>query len=345
MADTNGRTGSDLIRDMISAARGFDFFRVIRLLELSLPDRAPIGHDAAPQDEIVHIRPDASFRFPPGAIARISFDDESSKKPASMTISFFGLYGRYGTLPWHYTSRIIHIERPSIADRRFPDSGLRAFIDIFNHRLTSLFYRAGVKYRWPLTFRIMGKDEATNNLIAFTGLGTRHLRNRFSFPDSVLLRYAGIFMAPPSASSLATLLSDFLGVLVRVGQFQGEWLHIEEDDRNRIGFIKGNNRLNHNFTIGNRIFSRQHRFRIIIGPIDFNRFTTLLPTQEAFQRMCMLVRLRAGVSMKFDCAIMVKKKTVPGIALGKKFACLGRTLFLLSHERKGKITSPVFSIK
>jgi predicted component of type VI protein secretion system len=49
--------------------------------------------------------------------------------------------------------------------------------------------------------------------------------------------------------------------------------------------------------------------------------------------------------MKFDYEFIVKQETVPSIALGRKLACLGRTLFLMSHERKDKLTHPIFSAK
>lgn len=342
MADTNGRTGSDLIDALLGKARAFDFFRVIRQLELATSRTCAIGRDGTPAGEVVRIRPEASFRFPPGAIANITADDRECNLPLVMTITFFGLYGRFGTLPWHYTSRIIHQERPSLADINYPKSGLRPFLDIFNHRLASHFYRAGIKYRWPLSFRERGEDETSRNFVAFIGLGTLHVRDQLNVPDISLLRYAALFIVPNSASSLAVILSDFLGAPVHINQFKGEWLQVEEADRNRIGFRKGNNCLGQSFTIGQRIFSRQHRFRVVIGPVDFECYTSLFPDRERFKHLVTLVRLRTGAAMKFDFAIKVKRETVPHAALGRGTARLGRTFFLLSGKKHGPISSPIF---
>ncbi|HEX2959359.1 MAG TPA: type VI secretion system baseplate subunit TssG [Chitinispirillaceae bacterium] len=340
MADSSGRTDNDIIEMITGNACPRDFFRLLRQLELLLPQSSPIGIDGLPSEEIVQIRPEASFRFPPSAIARIETTNNKIIQ-FLMTITFFGLYGRYGTLPWHYTSRIIHQERPSLLDNRKPGYDLRAFLDIFNHRFASLFYRSGVKYRWPLTYRLHGRDETTKNFISFTGLKTLHLRDNLKIPDVALLRYAGLFTIPNSASSLATLLTDYLNMPVQIKQFEGEWLLIDETDRNQLSRQSVNNTIGRSFTIGKRIYSRQHRFRVVIGPARFDQFTSLLPDTKKFQQLVSLVRLRTGEAMKFDCAVKVDRRTVPKAAIGKNGVKVGRTFFLVSRIKQGPISCPV----
>ncbi len=342
MADKDGGTDSDMIKTVLNKeACSTDFFRLIRRLELSLPGVSQIGRDGPSVNEAVRIRPEASFRFQPGAIAKIE-ESTDSKFPFVMTITFFGLYGRNGTLPWHYTSRIIHQVRPSLSDIRYSGSGLREFLDILNHRYASFFYRAGIKYRWPLVYRQHGEDEVTGNLIAFTGLKTLHTRNQFGIPDTALLRYAGLFTIPNSASSLTSLLSDFLNTTVKISQFEGEWLEIDKSDRNKIGHRNETCCLGRSFTIGRRIFSRQHKFRIVIGPVSYEQFTDLLPGQKKFRELTMLVRMRSGITLKSEYALKVDRQTVPHAALGRKSAGLGRNFFLLSRNKQGPITCPVF---
>ncbi len=342
MADTDGRTDSDMIKTVLNNdACTSDFFRLIRRLELSLPGVSQIGRDGPSVNEAVRIRPEASFRFQPRAIAKIE-ECTDSKSPFVMTITFFGLYGRNGTLPWHYTSRIIHQVQPSLSDIRYSGGGLREFLDILNHRFTSFFYRAGIKYRWPLVYRQHGEDEVTGNLIAFTGLKTLHTRNQCCIPDTALLRYAGLFTIPNSASSLTSLLTDFLNTTVKISQFEGEWLEIDESDRNKIGPRRGNSCLGQSFTIGRRIFSCQHKFRVVIGPISYDQFTGLLPGTKKFRELTMLVKMRSGITLKSEYALKVDRQTVPYTALGRKSAGLGRNFFLLSRNKQGPISCPVF---
>jgi type VI secretion system protein ImpH len=341
MADSSGRTDNDVIAMVTGNACSYDFFRILRQLELQLSQSSSIGGDELPTEEIVRIRPDASFRFPPSAIAEIK-PINNTRLQFLMTITFFGLYGRYGTLPWHYTSRIIHQERPSQLDNRKPGYDLRAFLDIFNHRFASLFYRSGTKYRWPLTYRVNGQDETTKNFIAFTGLKTLNLKNSLGLSDVTMLRYAGLFTIPNSASSLTVLLTDYVNIPIQIRQFEGEWLQIDETDRNQLRRQNVNNALGRSFTIGRRIFSRQHRFRIVFGPVQFDQFISLLPGTKKMQQLVSLVRLRIGVAMKFDYTIQVDRKTVPKAAIGRKGSQLGRTFFLVSHNKQCPISSPIF---
>ena len=92
-----------------------------------------------------------------------------------MTVSFFGVAtpASYGSLPTRYAELIL--ERPRSKNR-----ALRDFLDLFNHRLVSLFYRAWEKHRFPVRVRAVGPAPALfeRALFALMGLGTDGLRGR-----------------------------------------------------------------------------------------------------------------------------------------------------------------------
>ena len=85
-----------------------------------------------------------------------------------MTVNFIGLIGPLGVLPHalHRTDR----GAPVCARCRT----LRDFLDIFNHRMISLFYRAWEKYRFPVAYERGGRrtDRFTGYLLDLIGLGT-----------------------------------------------------------------------------------------------------------------------------------------------------------------------------
>ncbi len=62
-----------------------------------------------------------------------------------MAVACLGLFGPSGSLPDHYTSLVIQRLRQH-------DFALRDFLDLFNHRTISLFYRAWEKYRFTIAY-------------------------------------------------------------------------------------------------------------------------------------------------------------------------------------------------
>jgi type VI secretion system protein ImpH len=332
MADTDRRTVDSLKYLELNAPR-FDFFDAVRVLELLDEYRKQVGYDSDPVDEAVRFRTSTSMGFPPSAIQEIASGTGENSTQVLMTVLFMGLYGRQGALPWHYTNRIVDEEKKG-------NTVLRSFFDIFNHRLLSLFYRAGIKYRYPLVYRKKGSDLLSKQLLAFTGISIRGTDGNLPFPDISLVKYGGLFNQSHSASSLASLLSDFFHCRIKVEQLVGEWLEISADDHNCIGRFGKCNSLGKSFTIGRRIFSRQHRFRISIDHLNFNEYKTFLPGGEKFKQLVSLTYYFCGASFSFD--VRIEAESVPGMILGNREMALGRSLWLKSRNSCRDNQKPVF---
>lgn len=116
----------------------FDFFQAVRLLHLILSDRQGVGRIAKPSDEPVRFEARQSLEFPASSVHAISAESD----PPRMTAAFLGLTGVQGALPHHYTEYIL-------ARAQSKDFTLAAFLDLFNHRIVSLFYRAWEKHSFP----------------------------------------------------------------------------------------------------------------------------------------------------------------------------------------------------
>jgi type VI secretion system protein ImpH len=239
----------------------FQFFQAVRLLQQLAPEREAVGMDALPGDEAVRFTTRATLVFPASEIHELTFSPDKRQPPRLMS-SFMGLTGPSGALPRHYTEWLLERIKQK-------DHTLREFLDLFNHRLISLFYRAWEKYRGIIGFEraeVAGRrrrhesaeawrsfvfyerpkiDRVSQVLLELDGLGEPSLRFRATVRDELMPRrqtadetlryYAGLLaQRHRSAVGLEQLLEDYFGVTVEVQQFCGQWLLLSEENQSRF---------------------------------------------------------------------------------------------------------------
>lgn len=308
MAAESRGTDSDLRQELAHRGFRFDFFQAVRLLARVLPDRQPVGENASPSQEVVRFRALQSFAFPPSAIHEIR-PARDDRRPAEMTVAFMGLTGPQGVLPRYYTE--LMLER-----LQAKDTTLRDFFDVFNHRMISLFFRAWEKYHCTVGFEqslLKGShDRFAQCLFAIAGLGTAGLRDRLSIDDRSVLRYVGLLgQRPRSAEALARCLEDYFQVPVRVNQFVGAWLTLDEEDWTTIGMTGSNNVLGRSALAGTKIWDQQAAFKVELGPLEFGQFERLLPSGQAYPTLVQLTKLFAGPELDFDVQLRLRADEVP----------------------------------
>jgi type VI secretion system protein ImpH len=329
MAAETGRKNPGVSERLFQESHRFDFFQAVRVLERwaqeqarlnAHPERAAVGYDTAPAQEIVRFRATAALSFPAGSISQLRTpsrkpEDDSDLPPLpEMNVGFLGLTGPSGVLPRHYTEMLIQRVRDH-------DYSLRDFLDLFHHRLISLFYRAWEKYRLPVTYersklRGSGLDLATQGLFCLVGLGTNGLRGRLEIDDEAFLFFSGHFAHfPRSASALEALLGDYLEMPISVLQLQGQWLYLSPDDIARMpspSFPKGlNNQLGLNLVVGEKVWDVQSKFRLRVGPLNYRQFRSLMPNGDALLPLCQLARTYVGPELDFDVQPVLKPEEVP----------------------------------
>jgi len=327
----------------------FDFFQAVRLLERLAPQRRPVGRAGPPPSEIVRFRAHLSLSFPPSSLYEVQPPTTALPVPA-MIVSFLGLTGPSGILPRHYTEMLLRLERESKGPEK---NALRAWLDLFNHRLISLFYRAWEKYRFYVAYErgdYAGRepDSFTQALLSLVGLGLPALRHRlhFSVPDKTeptwqrvlariddlsLLHYSGYFAhRPRCAVALEALLCDYFGLPIRVRQFHGQWLLLDEANQSRIGVVGGQCELGVNLVAGDRVWDVQSKIRIVLGPLSHAEFDEFLPdraptrSRKAFFLLCHLVRLYVGPTLDFDVQLILKAEDVPACQITEDAATAAR---------------------
>jgi type VI secretion system protein ImpH len=341
MAAESGRENVALSDDLKNDARRFDFFQAVRLLlrmarspkrptdasGLLGTDRGPVGLDLAPMQEIVRFRSTPSLTFPSTEVVEIRpgrppANPLAPERPPELVASMMGLVGPVGVLPQHYTSYLI--SRIRELDRSFYE-----FLDVFNHRTISLYYRAWEKYRFPIEFErlqtspIRGDEEDlfTFCLYSLVGLGTGGMRRRQEVDDETLLYYAGHFAHwPRNAVSLEEMLRDYFQLDFEVKQFQGQWLMLSEDDQSVLPSPAEphgrNNQMGLNLIAGSRVWEVQSRIRLRVGPLSYRDFQRLMPSGDRLRRVGHFARTYVGPELDFDVQPVLLAAEVPWCRLG-----------------------------
>ena len=284
------------------------FFQAVRLLGKLFADRAPVGGFGDPSEELVRFTVPPSVAFPASEIQKLDLNDGELPE---MAVNFMGLTGPLGVLPHHYT--LLAAER-----LRARDPTLRAFLDLFHHRIISLFYRAWEKYRFGVTYERGEPDRFTGHLYDFIGLGLEGFRGRMVVPDEALVFYAGL-LAPQqrSAVGLEQLLEDYFDVPVTVQQFVGGWYPLSRPSQCQLG-EEGDrsSQVGLGAVVGDEVWDQQARVRVRLGPLSRAQYDQFLPTGSAYESLKTLTRFYSGDQYEFEVQLVLAQDEVPACVLG-----------------------------
>jgi type VI secretion system protein ImpH len=319
MAAQSGTPADGVAQALFAEPYRFDFFQAVRVLEALRPASAPAGEGSRPADEAVRFRATSALSFAPSDVVGVVPGEDGG--PPEVTVAFLGLAGAGGPLPRPFSEWVLHQARAG-------DTGPRDFLDLFNHRLVSLMYRARARHRPSLASAPADETAPGRWLFALMGLGTPGLRDRTAVPDRALLGYAALFAGEVrSAAGLEAVLRAHFGVAARVVPFTGRWVDIEPDDWTHIGATGQNRTLGRDAVLGRRAWDPQAAFEVELGPLSLGEHVRFLPVGSAFAPLCALVRLWAGEGSAFTLRLRLQADQVPPARLGGA-ARLGWTSWL-----------------
>lgn len=290
----------------------FQFFQAIRLLERSLPDRQPVGGFGHPSKEVARIGTHPSLAFPASEIQSLRWEEG---KPPFLEVNFMGLTGLQGPLPQWFTAMVLERIRSG-------DSTLNDFLNIFNHRSISLFYRAWQKYRFDVSYERGERDKFFLDLLALIGLGTQGLPSRQEVVDEALIYYAGLLARHQrSALALEQLLGDYFEVPVQVEQLVGAWYDLDADSLCSLdGSESPSQELGKGAVVGDQTWDQHSRVRIKLGPLSLERYQDFLPSGSAYKPLQALVRFYSNDELEFEIQLILDRDQVPPCELGVESA-------------------------
>lgn len=291
----------------------FQAFQVLRLIECAHPEHARLGREGKAAHEPVRLGHDPHLRFSSAQVT--SYEPAEGGGRARLALDF-GLLGPDGPMPLYLTeharARSLHRQ-----DRTF-----ERFLDVFQHRMSSLMYRA-----WADSQPVVGLDRAGDDRFAayvssLCGLGqVGPDADADASADASIHRDARLGAAGllgdrrRHACGLAALLSDEFGVAVRIEPFIGQWLSLPDTASARLG-ARNRGTLGTGYVLGRRVWDRQYKFRIVVGPLDARQYERLQPGTPRLRRMAQWVRVYAGPMLEFELELRLAPDAAPAMRLG-----------------------------
>ncbi|HEV2507811.1 MAG TPA: type VI secretion system baseplate subunit TssG [Mesorhizobium sp.] len=333
MADDARQSLPDLAKSALPEteplSEGFDFFELLRRLERR---RGLFGYSGQADREPARLGQHIRLSF--SARDVVKFQEADDKAPARITVANLGLLGPEGPMPLHLTRWVLDrlsqrwfsgVNAEQTSDTTFVD-----FVNILQHRMMALYYRAWADASPAVQVERSVGGRVRAMLEAMAGIGLPGTQD--TELDAARLRQAGSLANQVDGSERLTLfLASAFNVPVQIKEFVAAWISMPTTLQTRLGSAYA--ALGREATIGPRVFSRQSRIELRVGPLDLEGFKAFLPGQRRLALFKKAVREMIGESLDVDLRIVLAHDAVPPPRVGT--VQLGRTVWLSRPAEKG----------
>jgi len=294
----------DVVGKIEQHSQEIDFFQAVSLLQEYFQNTKGPGDTL--NSGAFQFSPSLSFTFPPNDIDSISVDDDGAIR---FVLSFMGMLGVSSPLPHYFSEYCIRYKEES--------RPLSDFLNIFNHRIYVLFYRAWKKYR-VANMAAPGDSSGLIDKIALLA----GVHDTTQPQHARLLAYTGLLsQSCRSAEGLKVLLSDYFNAIpVAITEFVDRWAEIR--DLKKIG---EDSVLGVTTMIGTHVRDVAGKFRIVLGPLDKETFETFLPDSPNIALAKEITRQYCADPLEFDIEVKLEPAVLSPIVLGSNNAPLGIT--------------------
>lgn len=260
-----------------------------------------------------------------------SYQPPGDTTPAKVEVEVLGLLGPEGAMPLHMTRWIMarQSERwfSSGQERVTADTTFLDFVNMLQHRQLAFYWRAWADMHPEVGVEHKGGDRVSRLVETLAGIGLPGLREanaRTADPDLALRQATSLGQQVNGVERLTGYLSDLLDVPVRLVEFVGHWLEIPERLQTRLG--QAFNGLGRGAMVGARVFQRQDRAELRLGPLSLPRYLALISDNRALAAIRRAIRFVAGADIEYDLRLVLAADEVPEPRLGK--VALGRNGWL-----------------
>lgn len=313
-------------------AEKYNFFQLVELLYKIKNVDFETGLNTLPHSEPIYYASNASLAFP---IRDIDSLQKTKSGKFLLEISLFGLTGSQSPLPGYYLE--------STAWEYFQKSKkLATFLDLFNHRLTTLLYHAWRKYRYYINFKNAGEDSLSQRMFALVGLSKPIIRNSLEMNKSKMLAYAGLLASTSRSPQIIIGLVSHCFELnhVDILSWQFRRVPLVPSQQNKLGLT--NCLIGENMILGDTVPDYSGKFVLAINKLSLKRFLNFLPNGEEYKNLVTFVSFILRSQLSWDLRLGLDNNQASGIQLGvENQSLLGWTTFLGEPPKEPHVTITV----
>ncbi|REG49306.1 type VI secretion system ImpH/TssG family protein/type VI secretion system VasI/ImpG family protein [Paraburkholderia sp. BL6669N2] len=270
------------------------------------PHIDPVGTARRPQAEPFRLGQAPSLAFAPREIA----DVREVNGRLKIRLLSLGMFGPNGPLPIHVTE----IAREREQNRR--DATLVNFLDIFHHRYLTLLYRA-----WASAQAAAGLDRKDDETFSFfvaslAGHDPAEIAGR-PFPGHArLAASAHLVREARNPDGLRATLEQYFDVPVAIEEYVFHWLEMAPASHSYLGKPVESSTLAMGAMLGEQVPDRQHRFRIVLGPLDLQAYLRFTAQGVDLPKLVECVREFVGRGYRWELELRIKPQGAPPAVLG-----------------------------
>lgn len=323
--DRSAATALEFLTQVSETPYRYGFFQTVRRINCFYNDKPVTGWTSKPSDDPIRFTQEPYTFFAPSTLAGLTID--SSSRYPKLSQRFIGVFGPNGPLPLHMT------EYARDRSRHHRDHSLSSFVDIFHHRIVSLFYAAWAQSQPVVQFDRPDQDRFAMYIGSLIGLGPPSLRDTDAMKHLSKLSFAGhLGSLPRHVDGLISIINGYFDVPTKVQEFVAHWMQIPKADRFKLGESGISGRLGQDTILGERVWQRQDKFRILLGPLSLERYESFLPSGKSFKALVAVVRNFVGMECMWEVNLILKKEEKPVTCLGVS-GVLGWTSWLQTKKQ------------
>ncbi len=330
-----------LAQRLLAHASRSDFFTLVPLFERLTPSAVRVGGDGPPQREALRFRHDPSMGFAASDISAVTLSTRKVAGPAGapanklaldLTTTFLGLTGAASPLPLYIPAEVAQDNAGENLQARF--------LDVFHHRLLSLFYRLVMHYECAREFTSDADDPWSRRMLTLASPAYLDRARPSRIPRHKLLKLVPLLtQRARTARGLELALEEILdlpGSHVHVRHFVGGFVALDPDERMRLG--RETAVLGRRAVLGSHLYARASRFAIEIGPVSGSEYPRYVDRGERAELVREVVELLLREPFDYDVDLLLGDDALAGFPLSAvRGARLGVATRLRASGKKQRI--------